>query len=527
MNRDTAVDLLRNLVERARESEEKTFITPLEITALEMMFGESEGPEPLAPNPLVTALNIAAADIAADTMLCIDFGTSFSKAFACVDNREPIPEIIDLPIGAGGAGHQPLVTPSEMMIDDDVVYFGGQARKVFDDTEAEPERLIDSIKQYMTLGADVSNLARIRMETTKDPKQKFFQRDILLLYLAHLTRLTENALESKGMTANVKRRFAHPAWVDAHQGSNERAMKTMMAEAIVLARSLGDRLLKSLPVADARAALDELKGLKDELPLNLIAEPVREATAAGAGALLSSTQGKREAYIIVDIGAGTTDVAGFYCVNNPDRDRPRIWEVNEAAGAIKSAGNVLDNALIKLILAKSHTGGGSTEHGRAAAFLARTKRTNKESLFEAGRVLVELPTGEVVEISVDEFLNYPPVLAFAEQVISLVAKAADAVATNYGRPVLVATGGGARLPIMRKLVEEGLQYQGKRFVFLSRDPAPAGMAAAYPDLVDPYPQIAVALGGSLPQLPEQMSSIAVRLGPTPETPQYMDPIYKS
>jgi hypothetical protein len=104
-------------------------------------------------------------------------------------------------------------------------------------------------------------------------------------------------------------------------------MKTMMAQAVVLSRSLGDELLTGLPVPKARQALDELKNLKAELPYLLIAEPVREATAAGAGALLGIEEHKREAYIIVDVGAGTTDVAGCYCVNNPEWDRPRVFEV--------------------------------------------------------------------------------------------------------------------------------------------------------------------------------------------------------
>jgi molecular chaperone DnaK (HSP70) len=524
MNRETAVDLVRNLLERARESGEKTFVTSREIVALGIILEDSEGSEPAKEKGSLTAPNIAAADIAADTLLCIDFGTSFSKAFACLDTGEAIPEIIDLPIGDGGSGSQ-LLTPSEMIIEDDTIYFGAHARKVFDDTEAAPERLIDSIKQYMTLGADVSNLAKIRMDTAKDAKQRFFQRDILLLYLAHLTRLTENALASKGVTVNVRRRFAHPAWADGHRQSNEQAMKTMMAEAIVLARSLGDQLLKSLPVAEARAALDELKLMADALPVNLVAEPVREATAAGAGALIGSAPGKREDYIIVDIGAGTTDVAGFICVNNPDWERPRISEITSAAGAINSAGYVLDNALIKLILEKSNAMSGSTEYGRSAAALARTKRINKETLFQTSRLSVDLPTGEVVEVVVEEFLAYPPVVAFAEKVSTLVAKAADAMASE--RLILVATGGGAKLPIMQKLAAEGLHYEGRRFIFISRDPAPRGMAAEYPDLVDPYPQIAVALGGSLPQLPEQMVSLKTGPGPVTERrPRHAEVIYK-
>jgi molecular chaperone DnaK (HSP70) len=293
----------------------------------------------------------------------------------------------------------------------------------------------------------------------------------------------------------------------------------------VLARSLGDQLLEALPVASARAALDELNELEGELPLSLIAEPVREATAAGAGALLGVPEHKREAYLIVDIGAGTTDVAGCYCVNNPDWDRPRVFEVKSAADAIRSAGNVLDNALTKLILTKSDLMPGSAEHRAAAAFLSRGKRIYKERLFENGQVLVELPTGEVVEVKVAEFLSYGPVVGFTDSVKRLVTKAALAIAGDARRIVFVATGGGARLPMIRKIAEDGIEGDGKRVSFTWRDPAPEGMAEIYPDLIDPYPQIAVAVGGALPTLPEQRPGIPSGLMDSPR--HVMAPSYKS
>ena len=74
-------------------------------------------------------------------------------------------------------------------------------------------------------------------------------------------------------------------------------------------------------------------------------------------------------YVILDVGAGTTDIAGFYCVNNPEWDRPRIFEVRGAADAIKSAGNILDSALIKLVLNKANVMPGSAEYQAAAAYL--------------------------------------------------------------------------------------------------------------------------------------------------------------
>jgi molecular chaperone DnaK (HSP70) len=287
------------------------------------------------------------------------------------------------------------------------------------------------------------------------------------------------------------------------------------AEAIVLARSLGDELLEALPVAKARAALDQLKKLDGELPVNLIAEPVREATAAGAGALLGTPENKREAYIILDVGAGTIDIAGFYCVNNSDWERPRVFEVTGAADAINSAGNVLDSALTKLILSKSNLMPGSAEYQAAAAFLSRSKRTYKERLFNDGKVLVDLPIGEVIEVNADEFSRFEPVISFTNSVRKLVEKAASAIGGVDRNVVFVATGGGARLPMIQKIAEE----------FIVRDPAPIGLAEAYPDLIGQYPQIAVAVGGALPMLPEQRMSVPKGLVGAPK--YVIAPSYKS
>lgn len=532
MNKETAFDLLSNLLERARDADEKTFLTSREIEALGVFLGVpdsksvSRGLKPVSQiAPIIRSITIPDDEIDPKLSLCIDFGTSFSKAFACNDTGADIPEIIDLPIGGHRGSEGQLTTPSEILIDAGLIYFGVQARKIFDDSEASPDRLIDSIKQYMTLGTDVTNLAKIRVDAAKDPDQKFFQRDVLLLYLAHLTRLTERALESKGRSINARRRFAHPAWGDANRKKNEDAMRRMMAEAIVLARSLGDQLLESLSVSDARAALDHIQNLEGGLPLNLIAEPVREATAAGAGALLGAPEHTRQAYIIVDVGAGTTDVAGCYCVNNPAWNRPRVFEVSTAADAIKSAGNVLDNALVMLLLSSSHLVAGSAEYSAAAAYLTRHKRSNKERLFDNEEVLVELPTGDVLEVKLNDFLKYEPVVTFAENVRRLVAKSAFAVAGDAEKITFVATGGGANLPIIDQIVRDGVEHNGKRILFTRRDPAPQGLAVLYPDLVDPYPQIAVAIGGSLPQLPEQRADITEGIHVPP--PYTMMPTYKS
>ena len=374
MNTELAFVLLENLLDRTRQSSDRIFLTPREIDALACVLSIKDqnldhppgirvkDPSKSMPDPIITVPAIDTNSIVEDTMLCLDFGTSYSKSFACIDAGKDIPKIIDLPIGEANDSDNKLITPSEILIDNSTMYFGAAARKFFDDYEIVAERLIDSIKQYMTLGADVSHLDGIPMDRAKDPNQQFSRRDILLLYLAHLMHLSETALQEKKISVNVKRRFTHPAWPDNKLTTNRSEMETLMAEAIVLSRSFGDRLARNISISEARRALDEVSALADHLPRDLIADPVREATAAGAGALLGTERHQRRTYVVVDIGAGTTDTTVCICVNNPEWDRARIFEVSSAAKAINSAGNVLDAALQKLMLEKCHIPPGLQEY---------------------------------------------------------------------------------------------------------------------------------------------------------------------
>ena len=135
MNSDTAQQFLKNLFERASVTREQTFLTSLEIKALSVVLtglqgqNNSERQLPTADDTLIGLPNIALDAIATDMVMCIDFGTSFSKAFACLDTKHPIPEIIDLPVGEYGKSEQPLLTPSEILIDEKVIYFGGVSQK--------------------------------------------------------------------------------------------------------------------------------------------------------------------------------------------------------------------------------------------------------------------------------------------------------------------------------------------------------------------------------------------------------------
>ncbi|WP_315728874.1 MULTISPECIES: hypothetical protein [unclassified Bradyrhizobium] len=538
MNTERAHDLLANLLERARASGEKVFLTSREVSALAVLLGE-EAANPAHPSeprvddasrlPIaavaLTPVQVTEAEIDSKAMLCLDFGTSFSKAFVSAYIGGDEPELIDLPLGDASTGAK-LTTPSELFIDGDWIYLGVDARRRWDDIQAPTERLIDSIKQFITLNMDVSTLAQRAMPPAQDPRQQFSQRDILVLYLAHLTALTERAVIEKGLTPNLRRRFTHPAWKDETREHNEREMRQLMAEAVVLARSAPAEFTTKMAYASARRLLDQLSSVgSDKLPSVLIGEPVREATAAGAGALLATREGKREAYLVLDIGAGTTDVAGFYCVNNPNNDRMRIFEVSSAADAKNVAGNTLDNALQRFVLDRSGLSLDSAEARLAGHALRRQVRNYKEQLFRTGKLIVELTTDQLVEVNLNEFLSYGPVMQFNTLITEMVARSAVALAGDLGRVKLVATGGGATLPIVRQLGENGVRHGGRQVVFSVVDAMSDDLRETHPDLIDPYPQIAVALGGSLPNLPEQKSSIPTGISTPPKLT--LSPIYKS
>jgi hypothetical protein len=525
MDIDRARDLLANLLERARSSTDKTFLTGREIDALGALLA-GEASEPTAKPKKASgassqthsrSLTLAPCIVTEDqidsrTMLCIDFGTSFSKAFVSIDNGYNDPDLVELPLSDGTTGTQ-LAAPSELLIDGDTILFGVYARRRWYEIQAPRERLIDSIKQFITLNKEVAALNQRSMPTSQDPGQHFSQRDILVLYLAHLTALTEKAILEKGLGTNIKRRFTHPAWKDGVKEQNEREMRRLMAEAVVLARSAATEFASKMPLASARQFLDQLMSLEeDKLPFVLIGDPVREATAAGAGALLATREGKRESYLVLDIGAGTTDVAGFYCVNNPLNERMRVFENSSAADARNVAGNTLDDALQRFVLDLSGLSQDSAEARLAGHALRRQIRSYKEQLFRSERVIVDLNTDQTIEVALTKFLAYPPVIQFTRMITEMVAGAAIALAGDLSRVKLVATGGGARLPIVQELAEKGVRHGDKHVSFELIDAIADGIRQTHPDLIDPYPQIAVALGGSLPHLPEQRKSVLTAPG---------------
>ena len=543
MNRDTAAAILTNLRERAERTDSSVVLMSLEIQALQVLFSAGTGANISSSNgknsgdeqPREVPVEIPSDPPLqwkpghppeSNVVLCLDFGTSFSKAFACRDLLiEPVPELIDISFGENDDGTTRYVLPSELFIHDGSIFFGVAARQQFEIVGAEQDRLIDNPKQYMTLGMEVAALHQKPLRSEQDPSGTLNQRDALVLYLAHLNVLAEKSLQRTGFAGEIRRRYAHPAWDDESAEANSRAMDRIMAEAIMLAKCCPAEFEEQTALEAAKGLARRVQTVEEEdLPLGLLVGPVHEATAAGAGALMATRERHRQPYVILDIGAGTTDVAGCLCVNNPDWDYVKVAEVTGARKAIRRAGNTLDNILLKEILKRSSLANGTTEYHQVSQSLRRSIRNLKETLFEEGSLVSPLKSDEVVEIDLSEFIGMDSVKSLFREIETIVTDAAFVVAGDDEHVQLVATGGGARLPIVKELISRPIEKDGRRMKLESREAMPNDLKEAYPRLRNIYPQLAVAIGGSHPELPEQM--ISVSEGIRDPGPRTLKPVYR-
>ena len=118
----------------------------------------------------------------------------------------------------------------------------------------------------------------------------------------------------------------------------------------------------------------------------------------------------------------------------------------------------------------------------------------------------ELPNGQFVRTSVDELLERGPIQNFAQELWQRFSEAlAVAVDFTHGltpKPEfieVILTGGGSQLHMVRELIPRARREQN--YPVTSVDPTPEWVGAA--SWSPAFPQLAVAVGGAMPVMPEQ------------------------
>jgi actin-like ATPase involved in cell morphogenesis len=202
----------------------------------------------------------------------------------------------------------------------------------------------------------------------------------------------------------------------------------------------------------------------------------------------------REVCLLVDIGAGTTDIAAFVGYEPEARDVRRKFIFATDPVSVPRAGDVIDDAIEQLLARKDHCRQGSV----ARADLHRRRRSLKEDLFNNGRAAfgTAIVTREEVEKS-------PQIVRMAEEVsaavTSLLRSSARRIRIFRGwgggtnTIELVFVGGGANIEFLHRAVGNAAREStGMRIRIARRLLSSRGLPAS-PE------RLAVCLGGTAPK----------------------------
>lgn len=450
----------------------------------------------------------------ADWIGCIDFGTALSK-FAMVKavDREDIASapIIPLPIGSNA-----LLLPSVVYVTDDRILFGQEAQNAAIRDEASGRRAFLSPKQYLST-FDLDQIDGL-LDKEIDPTGKFTPRKLLQLFLAYLLERVNDEAEKQGLPWPVPLRLARPAWNLERAEAGEALLKDLVKNGFDLAEALGPALTAPGGLSH-RQALAELKKLKPSTAIDaevflLSAEgkaSVREATAVASGTIRDNG---RRVVVVVDIGGGTSDF-GVFATGLAWRNV--IAEIEGSAAVLAEAGDHLDMLLRAFILKKAGLSADHPAGAGAARRLLVFGRRNKEDLFSDGVLTVQLADRDV-EVTLQEFLAEPQVIAFGERLRDRCRRAVEvavACARDFQRmsrhrtPVsFLFTGGGHNLPMVRALaIEPDVSWHYEVAI-----PNLAAKAEEL-DFYSIYPQLAVAIGGAIQDLPKETAPVRMELRP--------------
>lgn len=441
--------------------------------------------------------------------VCLDFGTAMSKAFAIKDDMTPI----ELALGkrAGSSGY--AVDSSLFISDNGILHFGPQAVELGTAAAELGRSRFDSPKARLSMGQQVDiNRATVSREInpTNTPMT---EGELITLYLGYLTDLATTELETQGYSRYCTRRFARPCWSEERNKWAEPLLRRMLAQAQVLADTFHDRWKDGIPLVEAKLAMEKLHELS-ALPEYLLGEGIPEPVAAAASLMLTEDEAQREMFLVIDVGAGTTDFGLFLLQHNPTKDVCLVRIVPNTIKVLEQAGNRVDDLLKFFVLELEGIDKASPEGAHNLSFLQSTIRMQKEALFRDGIVEVPLANRSRAVVELDAFLSSTRLGAFNQllqrEVVDVLNSAGDGFLDlmNSSHLNVVLTGGGADLPMVQSLAKDVVEVRGRRIMRRPVPKVPGWINEQYPQFAPQYPQLAVAIGGANPELPSVAESVA-------------------
>lgn len=507
---DSVENMLRELLQGQAEMARRFERIESRLRKIEGPQGGGTVLEPIEPVSSALSLNKPENS---EVILCLDFGTARSKAFATSGDAA---NLLDLAIGLR-AGQQQSVHSllSCVFISDDGLFWFGEdaAQRSEQAVGAGSRRRFESFKSMLTNASPGSDLRAVDCHEQSNPTTtRLTDGDVLTMYLAFLTDMAASELEARhGVSRHVRRRFTMPVFQSEHRIWGERELRKHFAEAVLIADHFSGRWRDGIPVAEAaRVLLGATRRYRDVLFLieDALVEPV-----AAFGSRFRDTDGvvkKRTLITIVDVGAGTTDFASF-CLIPDEAAGFTMFQIPGSVNAIRKAGDEVDRLLADYILkeaAPQHVHADESVMARVRADLKLRQRIIKEQLFTDGIVEVHLSDDTAVIVDRDKFVDEEHVKEFASALGKKFIESLQGMHESWigeaaqGEVTVVATGGGATLPFI-KGIGNGAVGKVSRLHHLQYAKTVPSWVSEFEELIREYPQLAVAIGGAARELPEQ------------------------
>jgi molecular chaperone HscA len=128
-------------------------------------------------------------------------------------------------------------------------------------------------------------------------------------------------------------------------------------------------------------------------------------------------------------------------------------------------------------------------------------------LFNTGTLALRLVTGLPVTISLEEFLQTQGILRFVQHIENELSDFLGRVDKSFApvaeQPTMLLSGGGADIPFIKALLKRRWIIAGQEVSFRSAKAIPDEILEYDADFRREYPQLAVAMGGSMEAIDEK------------------------
>jgi hypothetical protein len=432
-----------------------------------------------------------------DGRISIDFGTAWSKAVVAPAAASTGRHVRVLPIGAD-FGDRSLMAPCALFVGDRRIQFARQALNHAAAAAGEGREALLSVKNVLSAHDLQSSLA-MATPPRIDPTQSFLWRDLLVFFLAWLLARINHAVDADESLQFAGRRppirYTRPGWRLAAVAEHHRIVSRLFDEADHIAASIGDMLLHpdGVPIEIAADALSAAR--QADAPSRVEACVFEAVAAALCHAMSDEDKTPEGVWLVLDIGAGTTDLAAI------ELGAGGVQEIEPARRTLTAAGDLFDQILLDLYYERF--GGGKAKNNQATAWRQAklAARDHKEELFEAGKSEFsfqgrKITLGRGALENDDDFREARAAIEEAYR-LSLDDAANFARAKDAKQIRVVLAGGGARLAFASRMAARqpaGGRVRARIAPLVpswAKEPPFSAHVAKY------FPQFAIAIGCAL------------------------------